>query len=48
MNKKQIELVGDNHMYSSIQTPLSTNAFKKTDDEKIEKMILKQVFKVQL
>lgn len=49
MNKKQIELVGDNHMYSSIQTPLSTNAFKKTDDEKIEniayhfKMIMEEI-----
>lgn len=49
MNKKQIELVGDNHIYSSIQTPLSTNAFKKTDDEKIKniayhfKMIMEEI-----
>jgi len=36
MIKKQIELVGDNHMSSNIETPLLANAFEKSDDEKIE------------
>jgi len=35
-NKKQIEIVGDNHFSSSIKTPLRADAFDKSDDEKIE------------
>lgn len=35
-NKEQIEIVGDNHFSSSIETPLRPNAFDKSDDEKIE------------
>ena len=35
-NKEQIEIVGDNHFSSSIETPLRPNAFAKSDDEKIE------------
>jgi len=35
-NKEQIEIVGDNHFSSSIETPLRTDAFAKSDDEKIE------------
>lgn len=35
-NKEQIEIVGDNHFSSSIETPLRPNAFNKSDDEKIE------------
>ena len=35
-NKKQIEIVGDNHFSSSIRTPLRADAFDKSDEEKIE------------
>lgn len=35
-DKEQIEIVGDNHFSSSIETPLRPNAFDKSDDEKIE------------
>ncbi|QVY65212.1 GTP cyclohydrolase I FolE [Polaribacter sp. Q13] len=35
-NKKQIEIVGDNHFSTSIKTPLRADAFDKSDDEKIE------------
>jgi len=35
-DKEQIEIVGDNHFFSSIETPLRPNAFDKSDDEKIE------------
>ena len=35
-DKEQIEIVGDNHFSSSIETPLRPNAFAKSDDEKIE------------
>ncbi|HAF79102.1 MAG TPA: GTP cyclohydrolase I FolE [Maribacter sp.] len=35
-DKEQIEIVGDNHFSSSIETPLRTDAFAKSDDEKIE------------
>ncbi len=49
MNKEQIELIGDNHISSNIETPLLPNAFDKTDDEKIKsieyyfKMIMKEL-----
>lgn len=36
MDKKQIELIGDNHVASSIETPLLPNAFDTSDDEKIK------------
>ena len=36
MNKEQIEIIGDNHISSSIETPLLPNAFDKSDDEKIK------------
>ncbi|WP_291724083.1 GTP cyclohydrolase I FolE [Bernardetia sp.] len=36
MNKEQVELIGDNHISSSIETPLLPNAFEKSDKEKIE------------
>lgn len=36
MDKKQIELIGDNHIASNIETPLLQNAFDKSDDEKIK------------
>ena len=36
MNKEHIEAIGDNHLSSSIETPLRANAFKKSDDEKIK------------
>lgn len=35
-DNEQIEIVGDNHFSSSIETPLRPNAFDKSDDEKIE------------
>ena len=36
INKERIELIGDNHLSTSIQTPMQPNAFDKSDDEKIE------------
>jgi len=35
MNKGDIELLGDAHVATSIDTPLRNNAFDKSDDEKI-------------
>ncbi|QWX85170.1 GTP cyclohydrolase I FolE [Cellulophaga sp. HaHaR_3_176] len=34
-NKNQIEVTGDNHFSTSIRTPLRTDAFEKSDEEKI-------------
>ena len=34
--KIQIELEGDNHVMTSIETPMLPDAFEKSDDEKIE------------
>ena len=36
MNKPQIELIGDNHISTSIETPLLPTAFEKSDAEKIK------------
>jgi GTP cyclohydrolase I len=36
MNKKQIELLGDNHIASSPETPLRPDAFDTSDDEKVK------------
>lgn len=36
MDKKQIEIVGDNHIASSVETPMLPSAFDKNDEEKIE------------
>ncbi|MEM6720796.1 MAG: GTP cyclohydrolase I FolE [Bacteroidota bacterium] len=36
MNKEHIELVGDNHIASSVETPLRPDAFDKSDAEKIK------------
>lgn len=36
MNKEEVELIGDNHVASSIETPLIATAFDKSDEEKIE------------
>lgn len=36
MNREQIEIIGDNHLSSNIETPLLPNAFDKSDDEKIK------------
>ncbi len=36
MNEEQIEIIGDNHISFSAETPLLPNAFDKSDDEKIE------------
>ncbi|MUU77107.1 GTP cyclohydrolase I FolE [Winogradskyella endarachnes] len=47
--KDQIEITGDNHISTSVETPLRTDAFKKTDDEKIKniehhfKMIMEEI-----
>ena len=35
MNKEQIEIIGDNHIATNVDTPLRTDAFEKADDEKI-------------
>ncbi|MCT4697745.1 GTP cyclohydrolase I FolE [Tenacibaculum haliotis] len=35
MDKKQIEIIGDNHIASSIKTPIIPSAFDKADEEKI-------------
>lgn len=35
MDKNNIETVGDNHIATSVDTPLRKNAFLKSDDEKI-------------
>lgn len=35
MDKSQIEILGDNHMATSVDTPMRADAFKKSDDEKI-------------
>ena len=35
MNNKQIELIGDNHISSNINTPLLKSAFDKTHEVKI-------------
>ena len=36
MNKKQIELIGNNHIPTSMETPMLSNAFEKSDAEKIK------------
>ena len=35
-DKEQIEIMGDNHISSNIETPMLSNAFDKSDDEKIK------------
>ncbi len=35
MNKEQIEIIGDNHISTNIETPLHPEAFEKSDAEKI-------------
>jgi GTP cyclohydrolase I len=37
-NKERFELEGDNHIMTSIETPMVEDAFKKTDDEKIKEI----------
>ncbi|MEL6916916.1 MAG: GTP cyclohydrolase I FolE [Bacteroidota bacterium] len=36
MDKSQIEVLGDNHIATSVKTPLRVDAFEHSDDEKIE------------
>lgn len=36
MNRESIEAIGDNHISTSADTPLLSNAFEKSDDEKIK------------
>ena len=36
MNKENIEIIGDNHISSSVETPLRDDAFETSDDEKIK------------
>lgn len=36
MNKELIEIIGDNHVSTNVDTPLRSNAFDKSDDEKIK------------
>jgi len=48
-NKQQIQIIGDNHFSTSIKTPLRSDAFEKSDDEKIKniqhhfKMIMQEM-----
>lgn len=35
MDKEQIEIIGDNHISSGVETPLLPTAFEKSDEEKI-------------
>ncbi|PKV51377.1 GTP cyclohydrolase I [Aquimarina sp. MAR_2010_214] len=35
-DKEQIQILGDNHISTSIKTPLRADAFEKSDDEKIK------------
>jgi len=44
--KIQIELEGDNHVMTSIETPMLPNAFDKSDEEKIE--IIQDCFAVTM
>lgn len=36
MKKDQIEVIGDNHVGTSVETPLRADAFEKTDEEKMD------------
>ena len=36
MNKNEIDIFGDNHVSTSVETPLRKDAFLKTEAEKIE------------
>ena len=36
MDKSQIELLGDNHIATSVKTPMRADAFDRSDEEKIE------------
>ena len=36
MDKDKIEIIGDNHISTSVETPLRADAFEKTDEEKIK------------
>lgn len=38
MNKKETEIIGDNHISTNIETPLLEDAFIKSDEEKIQKI----------
>ncbi|WKL47841.1 GTP cyclohydrolase I FolE [Flavobacterium pectinovorum] len=35
-NQEQADILGDNHIGTSVETPLRSDAFAKTDDQKIE------------
>lgn len=43
IEKKHIDDVGDNHVMTSIQTPMTSDAFDKTDEEKIQ--VIQEYFK---
>lgn len=43
IEKIQLELEGDNHMMTSVETPMLDTAFAKTDDEKV--VIIQEYFK---
>ncbi|MDG1841926.1 MAG: GTP cyclohydrolase I FolE [Crocinitomicaceae bacterium] len=38
MNKEEIEILGNNHVSTSVETPLRKNAFETTDTEKIDRI----------
>lgn len=38
INKTKAESIGDNHVSTSIETPMLANAFNKSDDEKIKEI----------
>ena len=36
MNNYDLESIGDNHIATSVETPMRDDAFVRTDDEKVE------------
>ena len=44
INKEHIELIGDNHISSNVDTPLLKNAFEKSDEEKFQRF--KHIFPI--
>ena len=36
MDRENIEIIGDNHIATNIETPLRSDAFDKSDEEKIK------------
>ena len=43
MNKEHLEIIGDNHVSSNVETPLLENAFDKSDEEKINSIQISNI-----